>query len=56
MPDWKSPAELQLEGGIFARFMHALLGLYAYVALIICSFSVLSTANPQIRILPYLGL
>ena len=46
MPDWKSPAELQVEGGIFARFMHALLGLYAYVVLITCSwFRVSITAN-----------
>lgn len=30
MPDWKSSAQLQLEGVIFAKFIHALLGLYAY--------------------------
>ena len=32
MPDWKSPTEVQEDAGIFAKFMHALLGLYAYVA------------------------
>jgi len=38
MPDWKSPAELELEGGIFAKFMHALLGLYAYEFLLTLDF------------------
>ena len=56
MPDWQSPAELQLEGGIFAKFMHALLGLYAYVLLALLGFAVSITANPQIRVRPYLGL
>ena len=48
MPDWQSPAELQLEGGIFAKFMHALLGLYAYVVFFFTRFSwfpVSNTAN-----------
>jgi len=30
MPDWNSPAELQLDAGIFVKFNHALLGLYAW--------------------------
>jgi len=30
MPDWQSLPELQKEGVIFAKFMHALLGLYIY--------------------------
>lgn len=30
MPDWKSPAELQIDAAVFTKFMHALLGLYAY--------------------------
>jgi len=30
MPNWKSPAELQVDAGVFTKFMHALLGLYAY--------------------------
>ncbi|KAF8068974.1 hypothetical protein FPV67DRAFT_1448810 [Lyophyllum atratum] len=30
MPDWKSPVELQKDAGVFIKFMHALLGLYAY--------------------------
>jgi len=30
MPNWKSVYELQLEGAVFAKFMHALLGVYAY--------------------------
>lgn len=49
MPDWKSPAELQVEGGIFAKFMHALLGLYAYVVLIICSFWFLVSITANLR-------
>ena len=44
MPDWKSPAELQLEGAIFAKFIHALLGLYAYVALIVVFFGFLNSS------------
>lgn len=28
MPDWNSPAELAVEGAAFAKFMHALAGLY----------------------------
>lgn len=28
MPDWSSPAELAVEGAAFAKFMHALAGLY----------------------------
>lgn len=31
MPDWKSLEELQKDAGIFTKFMHALLGLYAFV-------------------------
>jgi hypothetical protein len=31
MVDWKSLEELMREGVIFSKFMHALLGLYAYV-------------------------
>ncbi|KAF8966627.1 hypothetical protein BDZ97DRAFT_1917437 [Flammula alnicola] len=30
MPDWKSPAEIQKEAGVFVKLMHSLLGLYAY--------------------------
>ncbi|KAF5379221.1 hypothetical protein D9615_005962 [Tricholomella constricta] len=30
MPDWKSLEELQKDAGVFTKFMHALLGLYAY--------------------------
>ena len=45
MPDWTSPAELQVEGAIFAKFMHALLGLYAYVVLLICSWFPLSISS-----------
>lgn len=45
MPNWKSPAELQLEGGIFAKFMHALIGLYAYVAFIALGFTL-----PQLQL------
>ncbi|KAJ7449143.1 hypothetical protein B0H11DRAFT_2055563 [Mycena galericulata] len=30
MPDWSSDAELVIDEGIFVKFMHALLGLYAY--------------------------
>ena len=58
MPDWKSTAELQLEGGIFAKFMHALLGLYVYVRVFFSALGFLSQLLliPQIRILPYLGL
>ncbi|TFK38033.1 hypothetical protein BDQ12DRAFT_135210 [Crucibulum laeve] len=30
MPDWSSPVELMKEADVFTKFMHALLGLYAY--------------------------
>ncbi|KJA21376.1 hypothetical protein HYPSUDRAFT_67723 [Hypholoma sublateritium FD-334 SS-4] len=30
MPDWKSPAEVAKEAGIFVKLLHSLLGLYAY--------------------------
>ncbi|GLB42278.1 hypothetical protein LshimejAT787_1102930 [Lyophyllum shimeji] len=30
MPDWKSPAELQLDAAAFTKLQHALLGIYAY--------------------------
>ncbi|KAJ6614604.1 hypothetical protein B0H10DRAFT_141776 [Mycena sp. CBHHK59/15] len=30
MPDWSSQAELLIDAGIFVKFMHALLGLYAW--------------------------
>jgi hypothetical protein len=31
MPDWKSMAEVVKDAGVFTKFMHALLGLYAFV-------------------------
>ncbi|KAF8815103.1 hypothetical protein BYT27DRAFT_7216821 [Phlegmacium glaucopus] len=38
MPDWKSTTELQQEAAIFSKFMHALLGLYAYEFLLSLDF------------------
>ncbi|KAJ3572301.1 hypothetical protein NP233_g3183 [Leucocoprinus birnbaumii] len=38
MPDWSSPQEIAKEGGIMVKFMHALLGLYAYEWLLSLDF------------------
>ncbi|KAF5356865.1 hypothetical protein D9756_006443 [Leucocoprinus leucothites] len=38
MPDWSSPQEIAKEGGILIKFMHALLGLYAYEWLLSLDF------------------
>jgi len=35
MPEWSSPDEIVKEGVIMVKFMHALIGLYVYVILLL---------------------
>lgn len=35
MADWKSPEEIEKDAGIFIKFMHALIGLYVSVPVIV---------------------